>query len=243
MLVEYDGEGYVGWQRQSNGRSIQASLEEAVFAFCGETVRVFGAGRTDAGVHALGQVAHVDLARPTDADRLRAALNAHLGGQPIAVREAEPAEDGFDARLSATGRVYLYRVLNRRAPPTLDRGRVWHVGTPLDAEAMREGASRLEGRHDFTSFRAAGCQARSPVRTLDALEVRRCGEEIRVTARARSFLHRQVRNMVGTLERVGAGAWSPDDVSAALEARDRAAAGPTAPARGLCLMSVSHGER
>ncbi len=243
MTVEYDGEGYVGWQRQSNGRSIQGALEEAVLAFCGETVRVFGAGRTDAGVHAFGQVAHVDLVRPTDAARLRAALNAHLGGQPISVREAEPVEDGFDARFSATGRVYLYRILNRRAPPALDRGRVWHVGTPLDAEAMQEGASRLAGRHDFTAFRAVGCQARSPVKTLDALEVRRHGEEIRVTARARSFLHRQVRNMVGTLERVGAGSWSPGDVSTALQARDRAAAGPTAPARGLYLLSVSYDGR
>lgn len=242
MTVEYDGGGYVGWQRQRSGPSVQAALEEAVHGFCGEAVRVFGAGRTDAGVHALGQVAHVDIARPTDAGTLLAAVNAHLGGQPVAVVDAREVGGGFDARLSATLRVYRYRILNRRAPAALERGRVWHLGAPLDDAAMREGALRLVGRHDFTTFRAVACQARSPVRTLDALEVRRRGDEVRVTAEARSFLHRQVRNMVGTLARVGAGAWSPADVSAALAARDRAAGGPTAPAHGLCLVEVRYGD-
>ena len=240
MTVEYDGSGYVGWQRQQNGPSVQAALEEAVFAYSGETVRVFGAGRTDAGVHALGQVAHVDLARPGGADTLRSAVNAHLRNQPVCVVEAEEVGDGFDARFSATRRTYLYRILNRRPPPALDRGRVWHVGPPLDADAMHRAAQRLVGHHDFTTFRASECQAKSPVKTLDLLEVRRAGDEIRVTAEARSFLHRQVRNMVGTLERVGAGRWSVDDVAAALEARDRAAAGPTAPACGLYLKAVGY---
>ncbi len=240
MTVEYDGTGYVGWQRQQNGPSIQAALEEAVFAYSGETVRVFGAGRTDAGVHALGQVAHVDLAGAGDADTLRSAVNAHLRNQRISVVEAEEVDDGFDARFSATRRIYLYRILNRRPPPALDRGQVWHVGPPLDAEAMDRAAQRLVGHHDFTTFRASECQAKSPVKTLDLLEVRRVGDEIRVTAEARSFLHRQVRNMVGTLERVGAGRRSADDVAAALEARDRAAGGPTAPACGLCLTAVSY---
>ena len=240
MTVEYDGSGYVGWQRQENGPSIQAALEDAVLAYSGEAARVFGAGRTDAGVHALGQVAHVDLARPGGADTLRSAVNAHLRNQPIAVVEAAEVDDGFDARFSATKRVYLYRILNRRPPPALDRGRVWHVGPPLDADAMDRAAQRLVGHHDFTTFRASECQAKSPVKTLDLLEVRRAGDEIRVTAEARSFLHRQVRNMVGTLERVGAGRWSADDVTAALEARDRAAAGPTAPAGGLYLKAVSY---
>lgn len=240
MTVEYDGTGYVGWQRQQNGPSIQAALEEAVFAYSGETVRVFGAGRTDAGVHALGQVAHVDLAGTGDADTLRSAVNAHLRNQRISVVETEEVDDGFDARFSATRRIYLYRILNRRPPPALDRGQVWHVGPPLDANAMDRAAERLVGHHDFTTFRASECQAKSPVKTLDLLEVRRVGDEIRVTAEARSFLHRQVRNMVGTLERVGAGRWSADDVAAALEARDRAAAGPTAPACGLCLRAVSY---
>ncbi len=240
MTVEYDGTGYVGWQRQRNGPSIQAALEEAVFAYSGETVRVFGAGRTDAGVHALGQVAHVDLARSGDADTLRSAVNAHLRNQRISVVEAEDVDDGFDARFSATRRIYLYRILNRRPPPALDRGRVWHVGPPLDANAMDLAAQRLVGHHDFTTFRASECQAKSPVKTLDLLEVRRVGDEIRVTAEARSFLHRQVRSMVGTLECVGAGRWSTDDVAAALEARYRGAAGPTAPASGLCLRAVKY---
>lgn len=240
ITVEYDGSGYVGWQRQENGPSVQAALEDAVFGFCGEKVRVCGAGRTDAGVHALGQVAHVDISRPAAADTVRDAINAHLRRQPIAVLEAREAVDGFDARTSARRRVYLYRILCRRAPPAVERGRVWHVRASLDAEAMQAAGRRLVGRHDFTTFRAAMCQAKSPVKTLDRIAVERAGDEIRFHVEARSFLHRQVRNMVGTLERVGAGKWTADDVSAALAARDRSAGGPTAPAAGLYLVSVHY---
>lgn len=240
ITVEYDGSGYVGWQRQENGPSVQAALEDAVFGFCGEKVRVCGAGRTDAGVHALGQVAHVDISRPAAADTVRDAINAHLRRQPIAVLEAREAGDGFDARTSARRRVYLYRILCRRAPPAVERGRVWHVRASLDAEAMQAAARRLVGRHDFTTFRAAMCQAKSPVKTLDRIAVERAGDEIRFHVEARSFLHHQVRNMVGTLERVGAGKWTADDVSAALAARDRSAGGPTAPAAGLYLVSVHY---
>tara|TARA_R110000868_G_scaffold46376_15_gene153328 strand:- start:7312 stop:8061 length:750 start_codon:yes stop_codon:yes gene_type:complete len=241
VTIEYDGGDYVGWQRQDNGPSIQQAIEEAVYAFCGETVRVFGAGRTDAGVHALGQVAHIDIDRPTTADTVRDALNAYLREQPISVLAAAAAPDGFHARISARERVYLYRILNRRPPPAVDAGRVWHVPWSLDAEAMHDAAQLLVGTHDFTSFRAAVCQARSPVKTLDVLDIRQAGEEIHVHARGRSFLHHQVRNIVGTLERVGVGRWTANDVSAALAARDRAAAGPTAPPEGLYLVSVGYG--
>ena len=240
ITVEYDGTGYVGWQRQRNGPSIQQSLEEAVYKFCGETVRVYGAGRTDAGVHALGQVAHFDINRDTPADRVRDALNAHLREEAIAVLAAEEVSAAFNARTSARERVYLYRILNRRPQPALEHARVWHVGIPLGAEAMHEAAQRLVGKHDFTSFRASLCQAKSPVKTLDALSVERSGEEIHVYARARSFLHHQVRNMVGTLQWVGAGKGTGDDISVALEARDRSAAGPTAPSGGLYLVSVGY---
>lgn len=241
VTIEYDGGDYVGWQRQDNGPSIQQAIEEAVYAFCGETVRVFGAGRTDAGVHALAQVAHIDIDRPTTADTVRDALNAYLREQPISVLAAAAAPDGFHARISARERVYLYRILNRRPPPAVDAGRVWHVPWSLDAEAMHDAAQLLVGTHDFTSFRAAVCQARSPVKTLDVLDIRQAGEEIHVHARGRSFLHHQVRNIVGTLERVGVGRWTANDVSAALAARDRAAAGPTAPPEGLYLVSVGYG--
>ena len=241
VTIEYDGGDYVGWQRQDNGPSIQQAIEEAVYAFCGETERVFGAGRTDAGVHALGQVAHIDIDRPTTADTVRDALNAYLREQPISVLAAAAAPDGFHARISARERVYLYRILNRRPPPAVDAGRVWHVPWSLDAEAMHDAAQLLVGTHDFTSFRAAVCQARSPVKTLDVLDIRQAGEEIHVHARGRSFLHHQVRNIVGTLERVGVGRWTANDVSAALAARDRAAAGPTAPPEGLYLVSVGYG--
>ena len=240
LTIEYDGGGYVGWQRQNNGPSIQQSIEEAAFRFCGETVRVFGAGRTDAGVHALGQVAHVDIERETTADTVRDALNAHLREEPVAILHAAEAPADFNARTWARERVYLYRILNRRPHAALDRGRVWQVPARLDAAAMHDAARRLVGLHDFTSFRATECQAKSPVKTLDALDVERCGDEVRVHARARSFLHHQVRNIVGTLERVGAGRWSADDVTAALEARSRAAAGPTAPPDGLYLVSVGY---
>ena len=240
LTVEYDGAGLVGWQRQDNGPSVQAALEAAIHAFCGETVTVHGAGRTDAGVHAWGQVAHADIQKATDADTVRDALNAHLRPSPIAVLEARPVDDDFHARFSATGRAYLYRIVNRRAPLALDRGRAWFVPVPLDAGAMHEAARALLGKHDFTSFRAGGCQAKSPVKTLDALEVSRDGDEIRIEARARSFLHHQVRNMAGSLRLAGEGKWSRADMERALAARDRRAAGPTAPADGLYLVAVRY---
>jgi tRNA pseudouridine38-40 synthase len=240
LLVEYDGGPYVGWQRQENGASIQRALEEAVFAFCGERVTTVGAGRTDAGVHALGQVVHLDIARACSAATLRDAVNFHLKPQPIAVLAAAVASPDFHARFSAIGRRYLYRILNRRAPPVLERGRAWWVPVPLDTAAMQEAAQRLVGRHDFTSFRSSICQAASPLKTLDRLEVEQQGEEIRIHAAARSFLHHQVRNMAGSLKLVGEGRWSADDIAAALAARDRRAAGPTAPPEGLFLMEVRY---
>jgi len=238
LTIEYDGTPFVGWQHQKNGLSVQEALERAVLGFCGETVRVHGAGRTDAGVHALGQVAHVDIERRTRPQTVRDALNAHLRPLPVAVLAAEPAPDNFHARLWARERAYRYRIVNRRAPLALDRGRAWQVQKPLDEAAMHDAAQILVGRHDFTSFRASLCQARSPVKTLDQLSVVRDGDEIRVSARARSFLHHQVRNMVGTLKLVGEGKWTRDDVAEALAARDRAAGGPTAPADGLYLVEV-----
>jgi tRNA pseudouridine38-40 synthase len=240
LTLEYDGGPFVGWQRQDNGPSVQAAVERAVTAFCGETVAVFGAGRTDAGVHAAGQVAHADIVKEATADTVRDALNFHLKPDPIAVLAAEAAPADFHARFSATMRHYRYRILNRRAPPALDRGQVWHVGTPLDAAAMHDAAQLLVGKHDFTSFRAVACQADSPVKTLDALSVTAAGEEIHLLARARSFLHHQVRNIAGTLKLVGEGRWSAGDVAAALAARDRSRAGPTAPPEGLCLMRVDY---
>jgi tRNA pseudouridine38-40 synthase len=240
LTIEYDGCGLVGWQRQANGLSVQEALETAIAKFCGESVTVHGAGRTDAGVHALAQTAHVDLPRPASTDVLRSAVNHHLRPAKIAILGAEAAPQDFDARLSAIGRVYRYRVLNRRAPPALERGRAWHVAPPLDIDAMRQGASHLIGHHDFSTFRDSLCQAKSPLKTLDALECRRIGEEIRIEARARSFLHHQVRNMAGTLKLVGLGRWCPDDVARALAARDRRAGGPTAPAEGLYLVAVRY---
>ena len=240
LTIEYDGTGLVGWQRQANGLSVQQALETAILNFCGESATVHGAGRTDAGVHALAQTAHVDLARVAVPEVLRSAVNYHLRPAKIAVLAAEPVPDSFDARLCATGRVYLYRILNRRAPPTLERTRVWHVAPPLDLEAMRAGARHLVGYHDFSTFRDSLCQARSPLKTLDALELCRAGEEIRIEARARSFLHHQVRNIAGTLKLVGLGRWHPDDVARALAARDRRAGGPTAPAAGLCLVEIRY---
>jgi tRNA pseudouridine38-40 synthase len=240
LTVEYDGTGFVGWQRQDNGLSVQAALEAAIHGFCGETVTLFGAGRTDAGVHALGQVAHVDLARATEPETVRDAINFHLRPAPIAVLSAEIVAYDFDARFSATGRAYRYRIVNRHGPLTLDRDRAWLVGVPLDAEAMHAAAQTLIGQHDFTSFRAVNCQAKSPVKTLDTLIVTRADDEIAVEALARSFLHNQVRIVVGTLKLVGEGKWSADDVSAVLATRDRAAAGPTAPACGLYLAEVAY---
>jgi tRNA pseudouridine38-40 synthase len=240
LLIEYDGTGYVGWQRQENGPSIQQAIEEAVFAFAGERVNLAAAGRTDAGVHGLGQVAHLDLARETSAETLRDAVNFHLKPQPIAILAAEAVSGDFHARFSAIGRRYLYRIVNRRAPLALMRDRAWQVQVRLDSDAMHQAAQRLIGNHDFTSFRSSICQAASPVKTLDRLDVEREGNEIRIHAAARSFLHHQVRNMVGTLKLVGEGRWSADDVSAALAARSRSAAGPTAPPEGLFLAEVRY---
>jgi tRNA pseudouridine38-40 synthase len=242
LTIEYDGTGLVGWQRQANGLSVQEALETAFERFCGERLTVFGAGRTDAGVHALAQVAHVDLAREADPEVIRSAINHHLRPHAISVIEATPAPPGFDARLSARNRRYLYRILNRRAPPALQRGRVWHVAPPLNPAAMQEGARHLVGHHDFSTFRDSLCQAKSPVKTLDVLDVTTDGEEIHIAARARSFLHHQVRNMAGTLKLVGLGQWSPEDVATALAARDRRAGGPTAPAEGLALVAVEYRE-
>lgn len=240
LLVEYDGRPYNGFQAQHEQPSVQASIERAVTAFCGERVRLHAAGRTDSGVHATGQVAHIDLQKDWPADVVRDALNAHLAAEPIAVLAAAVAEPDFHARFSATGRRYLYRILSRRAPPALDQGRVWHVKKPLDAEAMHAAAQALVGLHDFTTFRDALCQAKSPVKTLDAARAERDGEDVRVTFAARSFLHRQVRSMVGSLVEVGLGRWSADDLKAALEARDRSACGPVAPAGGLYLTGVEY---
>jgi len=243
LTLEYDGSGLVGWQRQANGLSVQEVLEAAVERFCGAPVTVHGAGRTDAGVHALGQTAHLDLPREASPDVVRNALNHHVKPHAVAVLAVERVDEHFDARRSARGRVYLYRILNRRPPPALERGRVWHVGPRLDADAMQEAARLLIGKHDFTTFRDSLCQAKSPVKTLDRLDVARLGDEIRIEARARSFLHHQVRNIVGTLKLVGAGKWRVADVAAALAARDRRAGGPTAPPDGLYLVEVVYAER
>jgi tRNA pseudouridine38-40 synthase len=240
LTIEYDGAPFVGWQRQDNGPSIQAAIEDAVFAFCGERVAIQGAGRTDTGVHALGQVAHLDLAEDKPVDTVQAAVNFHLKPNPIVVTQAELVPADFHARFSATARRYRYLILNRRAPPALDRGRVWHVPAPLDSAAMAEAAALLVGRHDFNSFRSASCQAASSVKTLDRLDVGRDGELIRIDVASRSFLHNQVRILAGTLQLVGRGQWSRADVASALAARDRTRAGPTAPAHGLCLMEVRY---
>lgn len=240
--IEYDGGAYAGWQRQADQHSVQAAIEQAIQAFCGEAVTIRGAGRTDAGVHARGQVAHFDLEREWQADRVMAAVNAHLtsAGETVSVVAAYAVDAGFDARFSATARHYLYRILNRRAPPALERGQVWHVARKLDPDAMHAAAQALVGKHDFTTFRSVQCQSKSPVKTLDVLDVMRHGDMVEIRASARSFLHNQVRSMVGTLKRVGEGAWSVGDVSAALEAADRSACGPVAPPDGLFLMRVDY---
>jgi len=242
LTVEYDGGPYRGFQAQGGLPTIQAAIERAAAAFSGEAVRVHGAGRTDAGVHAAGQTVHFDLAKAWDAKVVMNALNAHLVPQPIAIVEASLAAEDFHARFSALGRHYLYRIQNRPAPPALERGRVWHVKKPLDAPAMHAAAQALVGRHDFTTFRDAACQSASPVKTLDKARVWREGEEVRLAFTARSFLHRQVRSMVGSLVEVGVGRWSAADLADALAAADRARCGPVAPARGLCLMSVDYEE-
>ncbi|TCK30173.1 tRNA pseudouridine38-40 synthase [Ancylobacter aquaticus] len=245
LTIEYDGTPFVGWQMQAAGSTVQGVLGEAVRRFSGEVAVVHGAGRTDAGVHATGQVAHIELAREWKPDTVRDAMNAHLRPHPVAVLEAERADEDFHARFSATGRRYVYRIIARRPDLVLERNRAWRVQRPLDAGAMALGALRLVGRHDFTTFRAIGCQAASPVKTLDRLEVETVplegpGVEIRVHAQARSFLHHQVRSMVGTLVKLGEGAWTPDDVTAALEAADRIRCGPMAPSAGLYLAEVTY---
>ncbi len=239
LTIEYHGGPFVGWQRQDNGPSVQAALEAAL-ARLGEQATVTGAGRTDAGVHATGQVAHADLARDWQPFRLAEALNHHLRPDPVAVLAAEPVADDFHARFSATRRQYLYRVVCRRAPLTLEAGLAWRVGYALDVFAMREAAAALTGRHDFTTFRSAQCQALSPVKTLDTVEIDPEGDAIAFRLGARSFLHNQVRSIVGTLERVGAGRWPPARVAEALAARDRAACGPVAPPDGLYLTAVDY---
>jgi len=240
LTIEYDGTGFFGWQVQDHAPSVQGALQNAVAAFSGERATVSGAGRTDAGVHALGQVAHIDLAREWETDVVRDALNAHLRPHPIAVLSAETVPPDFDARFSAIKRHYLYRIVARRADLTLERDRAWRVPRPLDVDAMHAAAQRLVGKHDFTTFRAAECQAKSPVKTLDRLDVSRAGGEIHVNAAARSFLHHQVRSMVGTLALVGDGKLTADDLARALAAKDRTQCGPVAPACGLYLVRVDY---
>ena len=244
LLIEYFGAPYRGWQSQAGGRTVQDAIETMIGRLGEGPVRITCAGRTDAGVHGLGQVAHVDLTKPWRPDTLRDALNAHLtqNGESVAILAAELAPEGFDARLSALRRHYRYRILNRRAPSALERQRVWHVARPLDAEAMQAAAQSLLGKHDFTTFRAASCQANSPIRTLERLDVIRMGEEIHVLASARSFLHHQVRSMVGSLARVGHHAWPVEAMRAALDACDRARCGPVAPPDGLYFLAVDYPE-
>jgi tRNA pseudouridine38-40 synthase len=240
LIIEYDGTPFVGWQMQDNGPSVQGMLVEAIAAFSGERAAPGGAGRTDAGVHALGQVAHVDLAKDWDGDTVRDAINFHLRPHPIAVLAAERVADTFDARFSAIKRHYLYRISNRRADLALEQNRALRVPRPLDGAAMQAAAQQLVGRHDFTTFRATECQAKSPVKTLDRLDVARDGGDVRITASARSFLQHQVRSMVGSLIHVGEGKWNAGDLAAALTARDRAACGQVAPPHGLYLVRVEY---
>lgn len=240
LRIEYDGAPFVGWQRQDNGPSVQGAIEAAIRAFCGEEVTLTGAGRTDTGVHALGQVAHFDIVKETDGATVRDALNAHLKPQPVAILDAQEVAPDFHARFDALARHYRYLVLNRRAPAVLERGRVWQVAVPLDADAMHDAAQVLVGAHDFTTFRASECQAKSPMKTLDRLDVMRHGETIVIEASARSFLHNQVRSMVGSLKLVGQGKWRAEDLRGALDAKDRTQCGPVAPSEGLYLVAVDY---
>lgn len=240
LTIEYDGTPFSGWQRQPDRPSVQQALEEAIAAMSSETVTTQAAGRTDAGVHALGQVAHFDLGKSWDPFRIREALNYHLRPQPVAIIAADAVDDSFEARFSARARHYEYRVLNRRAPPVIERNHVWHLPMPLDADAMDHAAGLILGTHDFTTFRSAECQAKSPLRTLDAFAVRRELDHIVITASARSFLHHQVRSMVGSLKMVGEGKWSPAEFRAALDARDRRRCGAMAPSAGLYLTRVDY---
>jgi tRNA pseudouridine38-40 synthase len=240
ITVEYDGAPFVGWQRQDNGASVQGALEAAILKLSGERVTVTGAGRTDAGVHALGQVAHFDLVKEFTPDKIRDALNHFLRPAPAVVIVSRIVDTDFHARFSATARHYLYRILTRRAPPALEGGHVWHVARDLDAEAMHHAAQALVGSHDFTTFRAAECQAKSPVKTLDRLDVARVGAEIHINTSARSFLHNQVRSMVGSLKLAGDGKWSRRDMERALNAKERSECGPVAPPDGLYLVRVDY---
>jgi len=240
VTLEYDGSPFVGWQRQDNGPSVQGALEIAIEKLSGEHVTVTGAGRTDAGVHALGQVAHFDLVKEFEPGKVRDALNYYLRPNPVVVLESDAVDSEFHARFSATARHYLFRILNRRSPPALEEGRVWHVSPKLDADAMHAAAQFLVGQHDFTTFRAAECQAQSPVKTLDRLDVSRRADEIHIEASARSFLHHQIRSFAGTLKLVGEGKWTPRDVADALAAKDRARCGPVAPPDGLYLVRVDY---
>ena len=240
LTLEYDGRAFQGWQRQKDACSVQEALETAVHAFSGEAMTVHGAGRTDAGVHALGQVAHIDLDKVMTLESLQSAINHHLRPHPIAVLRATPVADDFHARFSAVARHYLYRIVNRRAPLILETGRAWHLPNLIEAEVMHEAAQRLIGKHDFTSFRSAACQSKTPVKTMDRITVQRVGDEIRVSLTARSFLHHQVRNIVGTLKMIGDNKWPVDRIEDVLDAKSRAAAGPTAPADGLYLTAVDY---
>jgi tRNA pseudouridine38-40 synthase len=238
--VEYDGSAYNGFQAQPGQPTVQGAIETAITAFSGQAVRIAAAGRTDTGVHATGQTCHVDLERDWPAQTVMNALNAHLVKEAVAVLDCTPVSDDWHARFTAVGRKYLYRILTRPGRPALDRGRVWHVKKPLDAEAMHAAAQALIGLHDFTTFRDAACQAASPVKTLDVARVARVGEEVHLVFEARSFLHRQVRSMAGSIAEVGLGRWSPADLADALEARDRARCGPVAPSDGLYLTGVTY---
>jgi len=242
IIIEYDGSNYVGWQAQDNGPSVQEEIEKAIQAFSGESIRLTTAGRTDAGVHALGQVAHFDLEKAMTPFKVMAAINAHLKDAPVVVVTAEEVGEDFNARFSAIQRHYLYRILNRPAPPALERGKVWHVAKKLDPEKMHIAAQVLLGKHDFTTFRSIHCQSKSPVKTLERLDVTRVGDEIHFEVSARSFLHHQVRSMVGTLKLVGEGKWSADDVAKGLKAADRLALGFNAPPHGLYLTRVDYPE-
>lgn len=240
LTIEYDGRPYNGFQAQASQPSVQGALEAAVKAFTGQDIRVAAAGRTDTGVHATGQVVHVDLERDWPAETVMNALNAHLTREAVSVLDASVAPEGWHARFSANERRYLYRILNRRAPPALDKGKVWHMKKAIDADAMHAAAQVLVGLHDFTTFRDMACQSKSPLKTLDVARISRVGDEVHLVFEARSFLHRQVRSMTGTLVEVGVGRWTADDVRAALEAKDRTACGPVAPSDGLYLTGVGY---